>query len=159
MRSARKEVWYVLSLAAGAGAAHMLGLAPLLLTAPALLAFTVAAPAFYLAVLAVIAELFATTTPGLMTLVTFLPWLLARLFKKNPVDISFSFLLLTMAALGAQFAALFLPNMLTAARQAETLGAAARAAAGALPWPLVPQLALIAGAVYTAAIIIHYNRS
>lgn len=74
----------------------LFSLVPLSITAPFLITWLTRKPLFYLIAWAVLAELLTTFPIGILTTVTLTPFVLHFLLKRIHIDLSFSFLLITV---------------------------------------------------------------
>jgi len=126
---------------AALGLHTLFDLFPLVFVLPALLAYTIEVSLVYLAIFALIAELFSTLPLGIMTLAVFLPWLLRRAWSKDPVDFSSSFFGHVLVSILAQCVVLFVPHL------------------SHLPWTQAGALLPVVILVYIVSILVYYNRS
>ena len=112
----KNRAWLVLCAIVIAFLAHIFiqssffSLISINLTLPFLLTWLLKKPLRYLSIWALIAELFSTTPFGIMVLITFVPFILHSIFKKVPIDLSFSFLILTFITFLLQTFILFVPD-------------------------------------------------
>lgn len=158
MTTGTREVLYVAGVSAGALLLHRASdLFPLIFTLPALIAYTITSPLVYLIPLAGVTELFSVQPAGIMSLVVFLPYLLSRLVRRVPVDVSVSFFLLVTLTSVTQFVMLVTPDMFRLARAAAGWPFLV-AQATMLPWPRLPWLVVPTLLVFASSIIIHFNR-
>jgi len=70
----------------------LFSLAPLVITWPLVISWLMKKPALMLLIFSQAMELLATTTPGLITLVVFTPYLLRWIFKGVEIDLSAKFI-------------------------------------------------------------------
>jgi hypothetical protein len=154
------EFLYVLLATAAALVLHTVSdVSSLVLVLPALISFTTTTPLPYLIGVIVAAELWSLQPPGIMTIVVLTPWLILRLFKRARVDFSVSFFLFVTATVLLQFVILLVPEVFRRWRFEHWSLLSAGDALALIQWPIVPWLLVPIGIIFTASVIVHYNRT
>jgi len=159
MSATRRELYYVTTVTLVALVLHaLIPLFALMLTLPAILVYTVAAPLVYLVMLTVVAELLATQPFGIMTAVVMLPFISSRLFKKVTADISIPYFMLVMATLLLQFIILFVPDIWLSWQAHSWSPLALGVSFAVVPWRVAPWLLVPGLVLYGSSILIYFNR-
>ncbi|MBI4022287.1 MAG: hypothetical protein HY372_02930 [Candidatus Andersenbacteria bacterium] len=159
MSRQRAELTYLAALTTATLGAHALWTSlPFIFVFPALLAYTVRQPFWYLVLTGSVAELFSAHTPGIVLAVVLMPLAVRRALAGVPIDLTLTFSALVAGTLAMQFGVLFAPDMWLSAVQAGSF----TAGLGALlvvPWHLLGRLIISAVPIFIVSVLVHFNRT
>lgn len=91
----------------------LFSLIPLPVVIPIILTWTAPNAWIFLAIWAITAELFSTLPPGLLAIITFLPWIIRLLIPRVTADLSFTFLAVIVCTVLVQVAAVVGYDLIT----------------------------------------------
>lgn len=116
-----------------------------------LVTYVASVPTYYLLILAVIAELYSSFPPGVMTLVVLVPWLVRSVMRERQPTLSFTFLVKIVVTVILQLAILSAIEVINLALLPEMDW---MSALGQIPVRVLAIIVLVTGAVtYAAAIL------
>lgn len=148
MKETGREIIYVIVLVGlSVLVSKAVWLLPLTIFVPIVLAYSVNTPLVYLAILAVYAELFSVTVPGLAGFVVLTPYLIRRVWR-GQVDLSVALIGVIWLTTMIQTVTLFLPEIIN------------MGSIGVMPWTIVGPIALTTTLTsFLTIIAVHYNRT
>ncbi len=148
MRENIREILYVIVLIAlSTVIGKVVWLLPFIIFVPLVLTYSIDSPLVYLAPLAIYAELYSVTQPGIGSLVVFIPYIIKKLWR-GQVDFGTIFIGVVALTAVIQTFVLFLPDVLAAS------------SFSAMPWLVIaPMFIITTTAAFLSIIAVHYNRS
>lgn len=148
MKETGREIIYVIVLVGlSVLVSKAVWLLPLIIFVPIVLAYSVNTPLVYLTTLAVYAELFSVTVPGLAGLVVLTPYLIKRVWR-GEVDVSAALIGVIALTTIIQTVTLFLPEIIN------------MRSAWVMPWTIVGPIALTTTLTsFFTIIAVYYNRT
>lgn len=149
MKENTREIIYVAALVGlGMGLSKVVWLLPFILLVPAILTYSVDNPLVYLVLLAVWAELYSVTPPGIASVAVFLPYLVKRAWRGGQVDVSGTFIGVLGGSILMQMMILFLPDVVRTQHW------------GVIPWGLMgPTVVLTTVTAFLTIVAVYYNRT
>lgn len=148
MKETGREIIYVMVLVGlSVIVSKAVWLLPLFIFVPIVLAYSVNTPLVYLAIMALYAELFSVTMPGLAGLVVLTPYIIKRVWR-GQVDVSAALIGVIGLTSIIQTATLFLPEIINM-RNIEVM-----------PWTIVGPIVLTTTLTsFLTIIAVYYNRT